>query len=186
MELVLVRHAAAFERDSHRWPDDALRPLTPAGRHKFRDVAKGIRKLLPCVDVLLTSSLIRATETGQILHECARWPAAQVCDALVPGRPTAAVFAALRKVLEGDGIPGNDTLGDEPHRRVALVGHEPQISRLLSASIAGASEDVWCDFRKGALAVIEFERAAAPGCGRLLWFATPSLIRTLRRKRVRR
>ena len=60
------------------------------------------------------------------------------------------------------------TKGGGPHR-VALVGDEPQI---LSASIADASEDVWFDFRNGAPALIEFERAAAPGCGTLLWFAT--------------
>jgi phosphohistidine phosphatase SixA len=28
MELLIVRHAIAFERNTRRWPDDAERPLS--------------------------------------------------------------------------------------------------------------------------------------------------------------
>ena len=40
----MVRHAIAFERDRRRWPDDALRPLTPAGKRRFRKAAGGLRQ----------------------------------------------------------------------------------------------------------------------------------------------
>jgi phosphohistidine phosphatase SixA len=29
MELLIVRHAIAFEVDARRWPDDGERPLSP-------------------------------------------------------------------------------------------------------------------------------------------------------------
>jgi len=31
MDLYIVRHAVAFDRDAERWPDDRERPLTPRG-----------------------------------------------------------------------------------------------------------------------------------------------------------
>ena len=67
MEVFLVRHAIAHERNRKRWPDDAKRPLTPAGKQKFRKAARGLAKWLPKSAALLTSPYVRARETAEIL-----------------------------------------------------------------------------------------------------------------------
>ena len=41
IELYLVRHAIAAERGP-KYPDDRLRPLTPAGTKKFADSVPGL------------------------------------------------------------------------------------------------------------------------------------------------
>jgi len=65
MDLLIVRHAIAEERDafSETGKDDAERPLTPGGRRKFKRGARGLRRIAPSIDVLATSALVRAVET---------------------------------------------------------------------------------------------------------------------------
>src|SRR5258708_34989590 len=46
MELLIVRHAIAFERDDHRWRDDGARPLSPAGMRRYPKAAAGAKELL--------------------------------------------------------------------------------------------------------------------------------------------
>ena len=38
MNLFIVRHAWAADRDDSQWPDDDLRPLTDEGRQRFAKV----------------------------------------------------------------------------------------------------------------------------------------------------
>ena len=80
MELYLVRHAIAEERDPRRWPDDAQRPLSERGRARFARAAAGLRTLGVEVDLLLSSPYARAWATAEILSEEAGWPAPVVVD----------------------------------------------------------------------------------------------------------
>ena len=43
VDLFVVRHAIAFERDETQLPDDSLRPLTPEGERAFERAAGGRR-----------------------------------------------------------------------------------------------------------------------------------------------
>ena len=45
MELLVVRHAIAFERSPRRWPDDAERPLSPRGVARARKAALGLKRI---------------------------------------------------------------------------------------------------------------------------------------------
>ena len=45
MELLIVRHAIACERDARRWPDDGARPLSSRGVMRARRAAAGLKKL---------------------------------------------------------------------------------------------------------------------------------------------
>jgi len=62
MELYLVRHAEAAPGD----PDE-LRPLTPNGRKQARSLGQRLRSTGVRADVVLTSPLLRAQETAQIV-----------------------------------------------------------------------------------------------------------------------
>jgi len=67
IELYLVRHAIAAERGP-KYPDDRLRPLTPAGAKKFAESIPGLSEMDVVIDFVLTSPLVRARETAQIAN----------------------------------------------------------------------------------------------------------------------
>src|SRR5581483_6436342 len=118
MELLIVRHAIAFERDRRRWPEDSERPLSPAGIRRARRAAAGLKELIAAPERVLTSPLLRARQTARVLSEFAGWPQALHCPELSPGQAPAAVLRQLRQHRE---------------KRIALVGHEPGLGLLVAA-----------------------------------------------------
>ena len=108
VQLFLVRHADAAPGE----PDE-LRRLTPEGRDQARAVgehlaARGIRP-----DLVLTSPLLRARETGDAIARelaCASEPS----DSLAPG----ATATAVQVAVAGRG----ETL--------VVVGHQPDCGRI--------------------------------------------------------
>ena len=66
IELYLVRHGVAAERGP-KYPDDRLRPLTPAGVKRFAAAVPGLLELDVVIDFVLTSPLVRARDTATLL-----------------------------------------------------------------------------------------------------------------------
>ena len=85
MELLIVRHAIAFERNPERWPDDGARPLSPRGVMRARRAAAGLKKLAVRPVRVLASPLVRTQQTAAILTQYAGWPRALLCPLLLPG-----------------------------------------------------------------------------------------------------
>ncbi|MDQ4042861.1 MAG: histidine phosphatase family protein, partial [Actinomycetota bacterium] len=81
MDLYVVRHAVAQKRDENIWPDDSERPLTVEGEEKFRRAARGLLRLVPEVEVVLSSPFTRTWGTAEILEQ-AGWPAPVPCEEL--------------------------------------------------------------------------------------------------------
>jgi phosphohistidine phosphatase len=162
MQVFVVRHAVAHERDRKRWPDDRLRPLTAAGNRKFRKAAGGLARLLPRNAVILTSPWLRARETAGILA-AAHGGRFVECPELAGSEPTRAVFELLRL-----------------HARSALVivGHEPALGKFVAAALGAGGARI--AFKKGGAACLEFARRASPGVATLRWFATPKMLRAAR------
>ena len=69
MDLYVVRHAVARERDANLWPDDSKRPLTPRGEERFRHAAGGILRLVSEVGAVLSSPFVRAWRTAELLEQ---------------------------------------------------------------------------------------------------------------------
>jgi phosphohistidine phosphatase len=69
MELLIVRHAIACERDTRRWPDDGARPLSPRGVVRARRAAAGLKKLELRPVRVLASPLVRTQQTAAILTQ---------------------------------------------------------------------------------------------------------------------
>lgn len=114
MELYLVRHAEAAPGD----PDE-LRPLTPNGRAQARSLGERLRRTGVHADVVLTSPLLRARETGALI---ARELDAdvEVAEALAPGATPESVTKVVREALDDSGT-------------VVAVGHQPDCSRIAAA-----------------------------------------------------
>ena len=67
MDLLIIRHGIAEARSSGG--DDDSRRLTDDGRKKMRRGAKGLIRLLPELEALVSSPLVRARETAEIVAE---------------------------------------------------------------------------------------------------------------------
>ncbi|HTY94099.1 MAG TPA: histidine phosphatase family protein [Steroidobacteraceae bacterium] len=167
MRLYLVRHAIAAEPDPKRWPDDRQRPLTAAGARRFRRTAATLVRIMSvggAPERLITSPLERARQTAAILHR-AGLPEPVEESVLAPGRTAARVLAVLR---------AHDA------ESIVLVGHEPDLGRLLAVCIAGPEAKLAVGFRKGGAACLRFAAAPRVGEATLEWLLPPKAIRALR------
>ncbi len=164
LELLIIRHAIAFERDRHRWQEDSARPLSPAGIRRARKAAAGLEKLTDRPQRLFTSPLLRARQTAQILTDVAGWPAAEEAAELAPGEPVLAVLALL---------------GKDPGKLTAVVGHQPGLGHLLAACLLGGGP-LTVEMKKNAVACVCFAGKPRAGHAALKWLATPRMLRALR------
>lgn len=161
LELYLVRHAIAAER-GREWPDDDLRPLTTGGIRKFEKAVAGLANLKIVVNEVLTSPLVRARQTADLLSSgLPNRPPVRVLEALAPGDEPARLMEEAARVSRS--------------RRVALVGHEPGLGEL-AAFLIGAERAV--PFKKGGVCRIDLKSTNARS-GTLVWFLTPKILRDL-------
>jgi phosphohistidine phosphatase len=162
-QLFLVRHAIAADR-GEKWPDDGKRPLTHHGAARMREAADGLAAFGVTLDLVLTSPLVRAVQTAEILVK------AQDADvrlltapALAPGHAPAAAAEAVATLAKG--------------HRIAIVGHEPGLGEL-AAWLIGARQPP--PFKKGGVCRIDVEDwPPAARSGTLIWLATPRMLRAL-------
>jgi phosphohistidine phosphatase len=161
--IYIVRHAIAAER-GEKYPDDAKRPLTHDGIARMRQAVRGFSTLDPGIDLVLTSPLVRARHTADILMAgLSPAPALEVLDALAPGHHPPDVASRIS--------------GHGGRRVVALVGHEPDLGQL-GAWLIGAREPLV--FKKGGIARIDVPSLPPGRDGQLVWLATPKMLRGLR------
>ena len=165
MQVCIVRHAIAFERDSERWPDDRERPLTRRGERRFAKAARGLATLVPDVDLVLSSPLVRARQTAEILTDHAGWPAQTPCPELEPEREPSELLDALRW---RSGVAS-----------VALVGHEPHLTRLLAHFLTGEPDRLRGELKKGGVALLAVDEAMQAGHAELRLVLTPKVLRAL-------
>jgi len=165
MDVFLVRHAIAHERNSTRWPDDSLRPLTTNGMRKFRKAAAGLARCVPKTAAVFTSPYVRARETAAILTESARFKAAVESSELIPGKSPRAMFDLLRARRSS---------------AVVLVGHEPDLSAWVSAALAVETTRIKSEFKKGGAACVRFGKTIGPGGATLVWLLPPRVLRAMR------
>lgn len=161
MELCLVRHAIAEERGTE-WPDDAKRPLTAAGKERFAVAAAGLKAIFTPT-LVLTSPYTRALQTADILLDAFGLSGLHIEESLANGEHNALLRALDRR-------------GGE---RVAVVGHEPHISGLLSLLVTGDEGVLNATFKKGGAALVSFPGGPRAGSGSLEWFIQPAALRAM-------
>jgi phosphohistidine phosphatase len=163
-ELYLIRHGVAEAR-GEAWPDDTKRPLTEEGLVRLRKCARGLARLGVSFDVILSSSLVRARQTAEIVGAVFEpAPPIVVVESLAPDGTYQGVLADLEKHAR--------------RSRIALVGHAPSIGEI-AARLAGSRHAF--PFKKGAACRIDIEMLPPAGPGSLRWFVTPRMLRDLRK-----
>jgi phosphohistidine phosphatase len=168
VDLYLVRHAIAADRDAAAWPDDSLRPLTEAGAARFRLAARGLSSMAPSVERVLSSPYPRAWQTAEILHEEAHWPTPQPCPELEATRSPSDVVGVLQEAASSS---------------VALVGHEPLLSSVASLLLTGNADMLLLELKKGGAALLELPQRPTAGNAVLRWSLSPRVLRMLARQR---
>lgn len=188
MDLILIRHARAFERDPQRWPDDARRPLTEEGVRDFRRLAKRLGRVVPSVELVESSSFERAWATAELLHQRTGWPKPMRAERLEPdddeGLTPERMQSLARSISAMSGL-----------RTVAWIGHEPMLSALASLLLTGSQRGMRVDFAKGAALALRIDpitrnantadakipdASSVIGRAELLWMLTPRLVRRMR------
>lgn len=167
MELYFIRHGIAVDRSPG--VREAERALTSSGRAKTRAIAKRLKALNVDFHRLLSSPLRRAQETAEILQQEGLATGVEIWDGLQPGQPLQ------------DWLDWLITEKISPGQRVALVGHDPDLSswavQLLWGDIAG-------DVALGEAEPLQLKKAGilgltlpdAPpflGRGQLFWLTPP-------------
>jgi phosphohistidine phosphatase len=165
VDLYLVRHAVAYKRDPDRWPDDSRRPLMPEGEEEFRGAARGLGRVVPEVEVLLSSPYERAWRTAEILAEQTGWPTPEKFSALEPDIPPEKVVLALESYAGKQSI--------------ALSGHRPGLHELAVYLLTGETGGADMKIKKGGVVCIQFDDAPKAGAGKLRWLFTPKVLRSL-------
>ncbi len=160
MKLYLLRHGLAVDRGTPEFENDELRPLTPAGRRQLRRSTAAFAALDLRFDLILCSPLTRARQTAKIVAAAMRFKGpVKATNELKPGNNPKALIQAL------------NTMKPCP-KSVLLVGHEPDLSRLISLLVTGHIH-AGLALKKGGLAKLKLERLAAGRCATLAWLLTP-------------
>lgn len=166
MNLYIIRHAIAVEEGLPEYESDSERPLTDKGRKRMRQIATGLRNLGVEFDLILSSPYLRARETAEILAD---------------------VFKIRKKIVFSDNLlPMADPELlvieiNENHLvdNLAVVGHEPHLSTLVSVLVAESSK-VDFTLKKGGVCYLSANDLHHPDHRATLeWLLTPGILREI-------
>ncbi len=167
MRLILIRHAIAEDRElfTEAGLPDAERGLTPRGRRRMARNARGLRAIVPKLELVGTSPLRRARETAEIVADAYGGVAVVEAAMLAPGGSR----DACKRWLERHKTDG----------ALAVIGHEPHLRDTVSWLVTGDSTPILM-FKKGGACCVELPDHITGGAGRLQWLLTPRALRRLR------
>ncbi|MBD2296263.1 phosphohistidine phosphatase SixA [Anabaena sphaerica FACHB-251] len=163
MELYLIRHGIAEEHQPGL--KDEERSLTTEGRQKTEKVAQRLVKLGLKFDLILTSPLVRAQQTAEILIAAGLSSQLETSDHLS---------------FEGD---INSWLKDwlEPRKytqknQIALVGHEPCLSSWAEILLWGEAKDRLLLKKAGMIGIKLPDDASPLGRSQMFWLTPPKYL----------
>jgi phosphohistidine phosphatase len=162
MQLYIVRHGIAVDREDPKCPPDPERYLTEEGVEKTKQVAKGVVALAASVDLLLSSPYVRAMQTAEIFAAALDYAKQKIrrTDLLLPGADPSLLFRELAK--------------DKQSSSVFLFGHAPQLDDIIATAL-GSKRHI-TSLKKAGVALIELKRISPP-IALLVWLGTPKLLR---------
>ncbi|HEX3595704.1 MAG TPA: histidine phosphatase family protein [Polyangiaceae bacterium] len=165
MDIIVVRHGVAMDRDeaAANAVADEDRPLTPKGRRRMKEAAKGVARLASGAELLLSSPLLRATQTAKLVRRAFDDDIGyRETPALIPHAEPAELARAL---TEEPSLPS-----------VLVVGHEPHLGRFIGWCLAGQSKAL-VELDKGGACLLRFSDVPSAGEGQLVWLLSQRLLR---------
>jgi phosphohistidine phosphatase len=160
MKIYILRHGLAVDRGAPGIARDFDRPLTPKGKRKLRKISSAIKKRKIAFDQIFTSPYVRARQTAEMVAESLGLAdRVQRTECLSPeGNPTGVVHFLIALKPRGE--------------KVLLVGHEPNLSELISFLSSG-HQGTRINLKKGALCRLSADKLRNGKCAALDWLLTP-------------
>ena len=128
--VYLIRHGIALDRALAE--NDATRTLTEEGRKKTQKVAQKIKATGLTFDTVLTSPLLRATQTAEILQEAGLTPTLETFSPLAPNGSIQDWLSWWKNWCQ------NHPQGE---KTVALVGHQPDLGNWAELLLWGNTKE---------------------------------------------
>jgi len=162
MQLYVVRHGLAVDREDPKCPPDPQRYLTEEGVEKTREVARGVAALGATPDLFLSSPYVRAMQTAEIFAAVFEYAKQKIrpSDLLLPGAEPSLFFRELAR--------------DKQSSSVFCFGHAPHLDDLIATALG--SKHHLTSLKKAGVALVELRRVSPPS-GQLVWLATPKMLR---------
>jgi phosphohistidine phosphatase len=160
MTIYILRHGIAEDPTPLRGKKDSERALTAEGRQKLRRVARAMQAMELEFDRILSSPLVRARQTAEIVAEVLNLrDKLELRDELAVDGEARELIAYVKQMRPA---PVN----------LLLVGHEPYLSSLISLLLAGNPE-LGIILKKGGLGKLSVKVLRAGRCATLDWLLTP-------------
>ena len=163
MEIYILRHGIAVERGTPGYKRDSDRPLTKEGEEKMHQIADAMLGMELKFDLILSSPYVRAGQTARI----------------VAGELDEEVTFTDSLEPDGSALDLIAEINNEKPQRVLLVGHEPDLSRLISVLVTGGTEAA-IELKKSSLCKLTSGKLTFGQCATLNWLLTPKHLRGLR------
>lgn len=158
MELYLIRHGIAAERGTY--PKDEERPLTEKGRAKTQKVAQRLYALGLRFDFILTSPLVRARQTAEILKKAGLGDRLETFTPLAPqGKLEQWLGWCHDQYSQGKGP-------------LALVGHQPELGNWAETLVWGSVKEQLV-LKKAGVIGIEVSQSEPIGRSQLFVVTSP-------------
>lgn len=159
LELYMIRHGYAGVSLEDEAMDEE-RPLKKKGKEQIKEVSKGLKALKTRFDVVLSSPLLRAKESAEILNAvCGKSQEVEITDLLRPGSS----YNNLIKFLNAF----------KDFKKVAIVGHEPFLSGFASYCLS-KNKSPFMSLKKGGVLMLEIDEVIKPGQCLLSWLMEPN------------
>ena len=171
MQVIFIRHGAA-EEAGHGVPGkDAKRRLVKAGKKETRTVAGALDYLRLRPGIILTSPLVRARETAEIVaRRVKRAPHPQPADSLKPG----GTWQALKRDIAGHLAQSRRSKRRKGPDIVCVVGHQPDLSRMISEALCGTA--VGFKMEKSACIALRWENPEMKGEVAIAFAVEPEIL----------
>lgn len=163
MELYLIRHGIAEDKELNI--KDEERSLTKEGRQKTEKVAQKLVKLGLSFDLILTSPLVRARQTAEILIEEKLSSQLEESSYLAPDSEIA---SWLKDWLEPKNYSQNTQL--------AVVGHEPGLTNWAEILLWGEVKESLVLKKAGMIGIKLPETGSALGRSQMFWLTPPKYL----------
>lgn len=161
MNLFIIRHGLAGQHGDY--PNDDERPLTEEGKRKTREVAKRLRELGLRFDLILTSPLVRAKQTAEIL------------EAEKLGKPLEEVNYLAPSGKMQTWLDWLETW-KAPNKTLALVGHEPDLSAWAEMLVWGEVRGKLVLKKAGTIALTLPDTGSPIANSQLFWLTPPKFL----------
>ncbi|XHX77185.1 MAG: phosphohistidine phosphatase SixA [Stenomitos frigidus ULC029] len=161
LDLYLIRDGLAGEHGTYANDDE--RPLTDEGFQKTRQIAKRLHALSLQFDIILTSPLVRARQTADLLLEAKLAPAVEIASELAPDGSLQEWLAWLERLRSPE------------TKALALVGHEPDLSTWAETLLWGKS-DGRLKLRKAGVIGLALPEQTPIGNSTLFWLTPPHFL----------